>query len=198
MAPIVKAPRPMRAVWVVAALALSACGAAQAPMKRGDTVVIRIDPAHSIDDVTRAAHAVAGGREGCILVWGDVVTQPVDALRVRLEWAALEHIDGWVLCGKDAELVLLDPRARHLAVLYYRDRTLYVGQPAAGGIARLDRTTLSIKSDGPAPCLSVFDPDSSDRNVPAFEVLRVLRDVPRDFLIAAWPVQPAKGALAAK
>ena len=191
MASIVKRRSLMSRTVVSLALVLLwsfACGGSEI---RGtpERVLVRVDPEDSLEDVARKAHAVGGGGRDCLFVWGDVVTQPAEATPVRLQWAELEHLDGYVLCGEEAELVLLDPRARHLAMLYYRDDMLHVGHPTDGGTAPLRRTTLGLRSDAPVPCLGVFDPDSSDRRTPAFVVFRQLREVPRDFLIAAMPVE---------
>lgn len=182
-----------RMMWsaIVVSCAAVAVGCGGSEVRETETrLVVEVEPTDSLDDVARKAYAAVGGGRDCLLVWGDVVTQPVEARPVRLAWAELEHIDGYVLCGDDAELVLLDPRAEHLAMLYYKDHRLHVGHPSEGGTIPLRRTTLGLRSDGPAPCLSVFDRDSSDTHVPAFVVLRQLRDVPRDFLIAAMPVSP--------
>ena len=156
-----------------------------------EPLVLHISPDDSMEDVAREIYAAADAEGECTLVWGDVVTQPEEAQEIRVVWAELEHIDGYLLCDEDMELVLLDPRARHMAMLYYKPDGLYVGHPSRGGVNRLEDTPLSIRSDAPAPCLSVFDSDSSEIEAPAYRVLRQLREVPRDFLIAAWPVNPA-------
>ena len=185
--------------WTVGSAVVASClgvvlGCGGSEVRDTDSMlVVEVGPDDSLDDVAQKAYAAVGGGRDCLLVWGDVVTQPAEARPVRLAWAELEHIDGYVLCGDDAELVLLDPRAEHLAVLYYRDRQLHVGHPSQGGTIPLRRTTLGLRSDGPAPCLSVFDRNSSDGRVPAFVVLRELREVPRDFLIAAMPVDASAG-----
>ena len=185
----------MRVAAMTAAIAVGVvslgCGGAQAPRANGRQVIL-VSADDSVADVARKAYAAAGGGQDCLLVWGDVVTQPEDATSVRLVWASLEHIDGYVLCGDDAGLVLLDPRARHVAMLYYRDRQLHVGHPTDGGTVPLRRTTIALTSDGPSPCLGVFDPNSSD-GAPAFVVFRHLREVPRDFLIAAMPLDDRVG-----
>lgn len=158
-----------------------------------EPLVIQISPDDSMADVAREIYAAADAEGECTLVWGDVVTQPEEAQQIRVVWAELEHIDGYLLCDEDMELVLLDPRARHMALLYYKPDGLWVGHPSRGGVNRLEDTPLSIRSDGPAPCLSVFDSNSSEIDVPAYRVLRQLREVPRDFLIAAWAVDPTSG-----
>lgn len=171
---------------------VAGCGGSEV-RETNSRLVVEVEPEDSIDDVAHKAYAAVGGGRDCLLVWGDVVTQPAEARPVRLVWADFEHIDGYVLCGEDADLVVRDPRAEHLAMLYYRDRRLHVGHPSQGGTIPLRRTVLGLRSDGPAPCLSVFDRNSSDSHVPAFVVLRELREVPLDFLIAAMPVDGGAG-----
>lgn len=175
------------------ALCVAGCGAT-APAPEPRQTVVHVDPAQTMAEVAEAAVAATGGGRDCLLVWGDVATRPPSAAPVRLVWAEFEHLDGWVVCGADAEPVLLDPRAPQMAMLYYRDDELYVGPVAEGGVTRLRDTVLAIRSDAPAPSLTVFDPDSSDRDVPAYRVLRRLREAPREFLLVAWPVGTRRAA----
>ena len=184
--------RLFQTIAILTFLAGAGLGCATSPSvdPTNEPLVLHVSPEDSMADVAREIYAAADAEGECTLVWGDVVTQPEEAQQVRLVWAELEYIDGYLLCDDDMELVLLDPRAKHLALLYYQPDGLYVGEPSRGGVNRLEDTPLSIRSDAPAPCLSVFDSNSSDLEAPAYRVLRQLREVPRDFLIAAWPVDP--------